>query len=473
MSQNSINTQLVVIGAGPGGYPAAFHAADLGIEVTLIDSREYPGGVCNYEGCIPSKALLHVSKLIDEADHAAAVGITYDKPDINIDSLRKWKNKVVSKLTAGLGQLSKFRKVNYIQGNAQFLNSNSLIVYKDDNEELTVNFSKAVIATGSSPANIPGIDVDNKLILDSTGALEMEEIPKKLLVIGGGYIGLELGTVYSTLGSEVTVVEMLGTLMTGADQDLVRVLRKRLDGKFKSILLNTRVDKIEIQKRKVSAQFKTDKDETIEQMFDKVLVSVGRKPNSRELGLDNTNVKVNDRGFIQINERRLTDDPNIYAIGDVAGDPMLAHKATYEGRIVAEIIAGQNVVYDPYAIPAVVYTDPEIAWCGITEDDAKEQGLSYTSTRFNWAASGRATTLDRNDGLTKLVIDKKTERILGMGIVGVGAGEMIAEGVLAIEMGTTAADLKLTIHPHPTLSETVMEAAELFYGPSTHMYKKK
>ncbi len=472
MSDNTINTELVVIGAGPGGYPAAFHAADLGIEVTLIDYREHPGGVCNYEGCIPSKALLHVSKLIDEADHASSLGITYNKPKIDIDALRNWKDGVVNKLTAGLGQLSKFRKVNYIQGQGQFIDSNNLVVYKNE-EELTVNFTKAVIATGSSPASIPGIEVDNKTILDSKGALEIEDVPKSLLVIGGGYIGLELGTVYQALGSEVVVVEMTDKLMTGADQDLVRVLKKRLSGKLGSILLKTRVEKIEKQKGKVKATFKTDKDEIIEQIFDKVLVSVGRKPNSQNIGLENTNVKVNSRGFIEINEQRQTDNPNIYAIGDVAGDPMLAHKATYEGKVVAEVIAGKNVIYDPHAIPAVVFTDPEIAWCGITEDEAKQQGLDYTSTRFNWTASGRATTLDRNDGLTKLIIDNKTERILGMGIVGAGAGEMIAEGVHAMEMGATAADLKLTIHPHPTLTETVMEAAELFYGPSTHMYKKK
>jgi dihydrolipoamide dehydrogenase len=473
LSEKNITTQLVVIGAGPGGYPAAFHAADLGTEVTLIDYREHPGGVCNYEGCIPSKALLHVSKLIDEADHASALGITYNKPEIDINSLRKWKDSVVNKLTAGLGQLSKFRKINYIQGRAEFINSNSLRVKTVDDEEKIVNFSKAVIATGSSPASIPGIEVDNKKILDSTGALEIEEIPKKLLVVGGGYIGLELGSVYQALGSEVTVVEMMNSLMTGVDQDLVRVLKKRLNNKFESIMLNTRVENIQDNKGKLKAQFKTDKDEIIEEEFDKVLVSVGRKPNSADLGLQNTKVKVNKRGFIEINDQRLTNDPDIYAIGDVAGDPMLAHKATYEGKIVAEIIAGKNVVYDPNAIPAVVFTDPEIAWCGITEDDAKQQGVDYTSTRFNWVASGRATTLDRNDGLTKLIIDNKTERILGMGIVGTGAGEMIAEGVLAVEMGTTATDLKLTIHPHPTLTETVMEAAEMFFGSSTHVFRKK
>ena len=472
MSDNNITTELVVIGAGPGGYPAAFHAADLGIEVTLVDYREYPGGVCNYEGCIPSKALLHISKMIDEADHASSLGITYNKPDIDLKRLRNWKNEVINKLTAGLGQLTKFRKINYIRGQAQFLDSSNLVVYKD-NEEITVNFKNAVIATGSSPATIPGIEIDNKTVLDSKGGLEIKDIPETLLVIGGGYIGLELGTVYQALGTEVTVVEMLGNLMTGADQDLVRVLKKRLSTKFKSILLKTKVNSIIKNKGKIKAQFKTDKDEIIEEIFGKVLVSVGRKPNSQNIGLENTNVKVNSGGFIEINEQRRTHDPDIYAIGDVAGDPMLAHKATYEGKIVAEVIAGKNVIYDPYAIPAVVFTDPEIAWCGVTEDEAKEQGLDYTATRFNWAASGRATTLDRNDGLTKLIIDNKTERILGMGIVGVGAGEMIAEGVHAMEMGTTASDLKLTIHPHPTLTETVMEAAELFYGPSTHMFKKK
>lgn len=472
MPEDTVTTELAVIGAGPGGYPAAFHAADLGVQVTLVDYRKYPGGVCNFEGCIPSKALLHVSKLIDEAEHASALGIIYKKPEIDLGALRTWKDNVVNKLTSGLGQLSKFRKINYIQGNAEFIDSNSLKIKLENNQEKVLSFSNAVIATGSSPASIPGIEIDNKKILDSTGALEIEEVPKKLLVIGGGYIGLELGTVYSTLGSEVTVVEMTDKLMPGVDQDLVKVLKKRLHKKFKSILLNTRLENVQNLKSKLKAKFKTENGELIEDIFDKILISVGRKPNSNNLAIENTQVKVNNRRFIQVNDKRLTDDPNIYAIGDVVGEPMLAHKATYEGKIVGEIIAGRNVVYNPNAIPAVVFTDPEIAWCGITEDQAKEKGLDYTSTRFNWVASGRATTLDRNDGLTKLIIDNNTERILGMGIVGTGAGEMIAEGVLAIEMGATAEDLKLTIHPHPTLTETVMESAEMFFGSSTHIFRK-
>jgi len=472
MSEENITTELVVLGAGPGGYPAAFMAADLGLEVTLIDVRDNPGGVCLYEGCIPSKALLHISKLLGETSHASVFGITYSEPSVDIVKLRTWKDGVVDKLTSGTGKLSRLRNIKYIKGYGKFKNSNTLLVHAD-NKETDINFKYAIIATGSSPSSIPGIEIDNDKILDSKGALDLHDIPARLLVIGGGYIGLEMGTVYASLGSEVTVVEMMDNLMPGVDKDFVKILAKKLNDIFKDILLGTKVDSIEQDNKVIKCTFINKEDDKTEHIFDKVLVSVGRSPNSSNIGLENTNVEITEKGFILVNENRQTTDPNIYAVGDVAGEPMLAHKATYEGKLTAEVISGKDVIYDPNAIPAVVFTDPEIAWCGISEDEAKNQGIDYTATRYNWSGSSRATTLGRNDGMTKLIVDNKTERILGVGIVGVGAGEMIAEGVLAMEMGATAADLKLTIHPHPTLTETMMESAELFYGPSTHMYKKK
>lgn len=469
MSNNK--TELAVIGAGPGGYPAAFRAADLGIEVTLIDAQPNPGGVCLYRGCIPSKALLHVAKIISEAEDASNLGVKFTKPKLDIKKIAAWKNDVIEKLTGGAGFLAKQRKVNYIQGKASFINSRTLKILRKDGNEETLSFNNCVIATGSVPATIPGIDVDNKKILNSKGGLELDEVPKKLLVIGGGYIGLEMGTVYAALGSKVTVVEMLDGLAMGADRDLVKVLRKRVEKIFDSILLNTKVVKVKNNKSGLKVKFQ-DKDVTREESFDKVLVSVGRKPNTQNLGLENTRVKLDEKGFIKVDNRRKTTDDNIYAIGDVAGDPMLAHKATHEGRVVAEIIKGHDVVYDPHAIPAVIFTDPEIAWCGITEEEAKEKNLDVKITKFPWGASGRAITLDRTDGLTKMIIDNETERILGVGIVGSGAGELISEGVLAVEMASVASDVSLSVHPHPTLTETFMEAAEMFHGSSTHVIRK-
>lgn len=469
----SIKTQLAVIGGGPGGYAAAFLAADLGMQVTLIDLEKNPGGVCLYRGCIPSKALLHVARLIHEAEEARKWGVEFGEPKIDINKLRDFKNGVVNKMTGGLGQLCKSRKVNYINGRAVFTNSNTLSVSKVDGTTEEVIFEKAILATGSVPAKVPGLSIDSPRVMDSTGALELNDVPKKLLVIGGGYIGLELSTVYAALGSKVTVVEMLPGILPGADRDLVAVLEKRVKATMENVFVETKV--VELKEVAAGIQVKLEGKSIVEpvQTFDKVLISVGRKPVTAGLGLENIKVKVNERGFVVVDKTLKTDDASIYAIGDIVGNPMLAHKAAAEGKVAVEAILGQKVAFEPNAIPAVVFTDPELAWTGLSETDARDKGIKVEVAKFPWAASGRATTLDRNDGMTKLVIEPETERILGVGIVGVGAGDMIAEGTLAIEMGAVVKDLELTIHPHPTLSETIMFAAELFYGHATDMYKPK
>jgi dihydrolipoamide dehydrogenase len=467
------NLHIAVIGAGPGGYAAAFLAADLGMTVTLIDPEINPGGVCLYRGCIPSKALLHVAKLIDESRHAKNWGIDYADPKIDLPRLRSWKEGVVKKLTAGLGVLSKQRKVEYIQGRAAFENSNTLRVSRASGSEDSLTFDRIVIATGSRPAIIPSLKLETSRMMDSTSALDLSEVPGTLLVIGGGYIGLELGTVYAALGSKVSVVEMLSGLLPGADRDLVLPLHKRMEKIFDSILLNITVGAVKEEPNGIRVTFDGPEVKEREKVFDKVLVSVGRKPNSEIPGLEKTQIKVGQRGFIQVNKQLQTDDPAIYAIGDVVGEPMLAHKAMHEGRTAAEAIAGHKVAFEPNAIPAVVFTDPEVAWCGLTETEAQKQNREVKITRFPWAASGRAMTIDRTEGMTKLIIDPQTERVLGVGIVGAGAGELIAEGVLAIEMGALAKDIALTIHPHPTLSETLMNSAEVFFGTSTDIYRPK
>jgi len=464
--------QLVVIGAGPGGYAAAFLAADLGMEVAIIEKEINPGGVCLYRGCIPSKAFLHVAKIMNEAKHAQAFGIEYSAPKIDINKLRDWKKSVVSKLTGGLGQLTRARKIKYFQGEASFINSNTLKVKKADGSFEEIGFKNAILATGSRPSVIPNLPKSPD-IWDSTTALELENIPENLLVVGGGYIGMELGTVYHELGSKVSVVEMTPGLLPGADRDLADVLYKRVKTLFSKIMLETKVVKMETNPNGITVTFADKDGKEFKEEYNKVLVSIGRRPNSENLGLENTKVKITPRGFVEVNDQRQTTDPNIYAIGDIAGDPMLAHKASHEGRVAVESIAGKRVAFEPQAIPAVVFTDPEISWCGLTEIDAAKAGREVIVTKFPWAASGRALTLDRTEGLTKLIIDPKTQRVLGMGIVGVGAGDMIAEGVVAIEMGAVAQDLKLSIHPHPTLSETIMEDAESFFGHSTHIYKPK
>ena len=464
---------IAVVGGGPGGYAAAFLAADLGMTVTLIDPEVNPGGVCLYRGCIPSKALLHVAKLIEESEQAKNWGIEFGAPKIDLGRLRSFKENVVKKLTGGLGILSKQRKVRYVQGHAAFENSTTLRITKNDGSTESLTFDRIILATGSRPAVVPTLKLDTPRMMDSTGALNLEDIPGSLLVVGGGYIGLELGSVYAALGTRVTVVEMLPGLLPGADRDLVLPLHKRLEKMFEAILLNTTVAAVKDEGNGIRATFKAQDGNAQEKVFDRVLVSVGRKPNSEIPGLEKTRVQVGERGFIQVNKQLQTEDPAIYAIGDVVGEPMLAHKASHEGRTAVEAIAGHKVAFEPNAIPAVVFTDPEVAWCGLTETQAQKENREVKVAKFPWAASGRAITLDRPEGMTKLVIDPQTERVMGVGIVGVGAGEMIAEGVLAIEMAALAKDIALTIHPHPTLSETVMQSAEVFFGTSTDLYRPK
>jgi dihydrolipoamide dehydrogenase len=462
---------LLVIGGGPGGYPAAFLAADLGVEVTLVELDANPGGVCLYRGCIPSKALLHVARVITEAREAQHWGLTYAEPKIDLDRMREWKNKVVSKLTGGLGVLTKKRKINFVQGRARFVSNTSVQVERKDGTSQTITFDHCILATGSRPV-VPGnMKLASDRVMDSTGALNIPDIPGSLLVVGGGYIGCELGSVYAALGTKVTVVEMLPTLLTGADRDLANVLSGVLEKKFHKIMLKTKVVEMKEKGDKIEVRFEGLHVENPIQEFDRVLVSVGRRPNTEDLGLENTRVQLDPKGFVKIDKQRRTAEPNIFAIGDVAGDPMLAHKASHEGRVAVEAILGHPSVFDPRAIPAVVFTDPEMAWCGLTELQAKQDGREVKIVSFPWAASGRATTLGRNEGLTKLVLDPHTEQVLGVGIVGVGAGEMIAEGVLAVEMAARADDLKMTIHAHPTLSETMMEAAEIFFGHGTHVHR--
>ena len=470
---DSQSLNIAVVGAGPGGYAAAFLAADLGMKVTLIDPEPNPGGVCLYRGCIPSKALLHVAKLIEESQQAKSWGIEFSQPTIDLARLRSWKESVVKKLTSGLGQLSKQRRVQYLQGRASFENPTTLRVSKLDGGEESQSFDRIILATGSRPAIIPALKLDSPRMMDSTGGLNLEDIPGTLLVVGGGYIGLELGSVYAALGTRVTVVEMLSGLLPGADRDLVLPLHKRLEKMFEAIWLNTTVASIKEEGNGIRATFEGPEVKERERVFDRVLASVGRKPNSEIPGLENTQVRVGSRGFIEVNKQLQTDDPSIYAIGDVVGEPMLAHKASHEGRVAVETIAGYKVAFEPNAIPAVVFTDPEVAWCGLTEMQAEKENREVKIAKFPWAASGRAITLDRPEGMTKLLIDPASERVLGVGIVGAGAGELIAEGVLAIEMGALASDVALSIHPHPTLSETVMESAEVFYGTSTHIYRPK
>ena len=467
------NLHIAVVGGGPGGYAAAFLAADLGMKVTLIDPETNPGGVCLYRGCIPSKALLHVAQLIEESEQAKNWGIDFAEPKIDLARLRSWKESVVKKLTGGLGQLSKQRSVQYIQGRAAFENSNTLRISKTDGADQTVSFDRIILATGSRPAIVPSLKLDSPRMMDSTGALNLEDVPGSLLVVGGGYIGLELGSVYAALGTRVTVVEMLPGLLPGADRDLVLPLHKRLDKLFETILLNTTVASVKGGSNGIHATFEGADVKERERVFDRVLVSVGRKPNSEIPGLENTQVQVGPKGFIQVNPQLQTSDPSIYAIGDVVGEPMLAHKASHQGRTAVEAIAGHKVAFEPNAIPAVVFTDPEVAWCGLTETQAQKENREIKVAKFPWAASGRAVTLDRPDGMTKLLIDPQSERVLGVGIVGAGAGELIAEGVLAMEMGALARDVALTIHPHPTLSETLMESAEVWFGTSTHVYRPK
>jgi dihydrolipoamide dehydrogenase len=441
------------------------------MKVTLIDNEKNPGGVCLYRGCIPSKALLHVAKVLDESKHAKDWGIEFGEAKVDLNKLRDYKNRVVEKLTSGTGQVSKLRKVNYIQGWASIVDPKTIKVKKADGEE-TVSVDYMILALGSLPTKIPSLSIDSPRVLDSTGALDLPEIPKSMLVIGGGYIGLELGSVYAALGTKVSVVEMTPGLLPGADRDLVRFLAQRVEKTFDKVMVSTKVTSMTASDKSVTVNFEGEgapKAAT----YDYVLVSIGRRPNAKIEGLDKTRVKVDAKGFIETDGQRRTAEPTVFAIGDVAGEPMLAHKASHEARVAVEAIEGQKTVFEPAAIPAVVFTDPEIAWAGLTEAEAEKQGRKVEVAKFPWPASGRAIAIDRVDGLTKLIIDPETERILGVGIAGAGAGELIAEGVVAIEMGATASDLKLSIHPHPTLTETLMEAAEVFFGQATHVYKPK
>ena len=469
---STLTTDLVVLGGGPGGYPAAFAAADHGMDVTLVNEESTPGGVCLHRGCIPSKALLHVAKLINETREAEQWGLTFSKPKLDLDKLRSFKNSVIGGLTGGIGQLAKARGVKLVQARGSFLDSNTLELKHADGSTGTLKFNKAIVATGSSPA-MPGFfNIGDERVMDSTGALALADVPKKLLVVGGGYIGLEMGSVYAALGSEVTVVEMLSGLLPGADRDLVRPLQKRLASQFKAIHLKTKVAKLTASKKGIVADLEGEGVES-PQTFDRVLISIGRRPNSRGCGLENTKVQIDDKGFIVIDKNQRTADPNLLAIGDIAGEPMLAHKATREAKVAVETLLGEPAEFDNVAIPAVVFTDPELAWAGITENEAKAEGREVNVVRFPWAASGRAQTLSRTEGLTKLITEPKTERVLGVGMVGPGAGEMIAEAVIAVEMGLVARDLADSIHAHPTLSETLMEAAEAVFGQATHSYRPK
>jgi dihydrolipoamide dehydrogenase len=465
------SVQVAVLGAGPGGYAAAFYAADLGMQVALIDEEKNPGGVCLYRGCIPSKALLHVAKVIDEAKHAGNWGVSFAEPTIDVNKLRSYKQGVVDKLTSGVGTVAKLRKVKFLQGRATLTGPTSLKV-AGANGETELRFEHLILATGSHPTRIPSLSLDSPRMMDSTSGLELPDVPKSLLVVGGGYIGLELGSVYATLGSKVSVVEMTPGLLPGADRDLVGVLEKRLKKLFSTIMLNTKVVKVVEDGAGIRVTFEGDVAEK-EHVFDRVLVAVGRRPNSNVPGLETTAVKVDAKGFIETDPQRRTAERSIFAIGDVAGEPMLAHKASHEARVAVEAIAGHKAVFEPQAIPAVVFTDPEIAWCGLTEAQAQAEGIAIEVAKFPWGALSRAITVDRPEGLTKLVLEPKTGRVLGVGIAGSGAGELIAEGALAIEMGATAEDMKLVIHPHPTLSESLMESAEVFFGQSTHVFKPK
>ncbi len=468
-----LSTQVVVLGSGPGGYTAAFRVADLGLKVVLIERYSTLGGVCLNVGCIPSKALLHTAKVITEAEETAAHGVSFGAPNIDLDALKNWKsNDVVAKLTGGLAQMAKQRGVTVAVGNGQFTSPNTIAVTAEDGTVTSISFENAIIAAGSQATKFPNAPVDSR-IMDSTGALKLDDIPKRLLVIGGGIIGLEMGTVYDALGSKVSVVEFMDGLITGCDRDLVRPLQKRMEKRFEAIMLSTKVAKMEAKKDGIHVSFEGEEAPKEIQIYDRVLVSIGRKPNGNNIGADKAGVNVDERGFIAVDKQMRTNVSHIFAIGDIVGQPMLAHKATHEGKVAAEVIAGHKVEFVASVIPSVAYTDPEIAWAGMTETDAKAKGIEIEKASFPWAASGRAISVNRTEGTTKLIFDKTTHRLIGAGIVGVNAGELLAEAVLAIEMGADAHDLGLSIHAHPTLSETICFAAEMKEGTITDLYIKK
>ncbi len=467
-TRGTVHAEVVVLGAGPGGYTAAFRAADLGKQVVLIERYSTLGGVCLNVGCIPSKALLHVAKVITETKEIEQQGIVFGKPKVAIDKLRIWKESVVGKLTKGLAALAKQRKVEIIQGTGKFVSPHMMEVDTADGIK-TVSFDHCIIAAGSTAARIPGFPYDDARMMDSTDALRLLDIPKRMLVIGGGIIGLEMATVYDALGSQISIVEQMDQLIPGADSDLVKPLYQHLLKRYETIYLSTKVSKIEVGKKGLNVFFEGDHAPE-PQLYDRILVAVGRRPNGKMIGAENANVQVNERGFIPVDMQMRTNIPHIFAIGDIAGEPMLAHKASYEGKLAAEVIAGHKVAFDARTIPSVAYTDPEIAWMGLTETEAKTQGIDYEKAAFPWAASGRAITMGREEGFTKLLLDKNSRQILGAGIVGVHAGELIAETVLALEMGVDARDISLTIHPHPTLSETIFFSAEIAESTITDLY---
>jgi dihydrolipoamide dehydrogenase len=474
---SDLQTQVVVLGSGPGGYTAAFRAADLGLKVVLIERYSTLGGVCLNVGCIPSKALLHTAKVITEAEETSHHGVSFSAPNIDLEQLRNWKaNDVVGKLTGGLAAMAKQRGVTVVNGLGKFTSPNQIAVTAADGKVTTVGFENAIIAAGSQAAKFPGV-VDDERIMDSTGALALADIPKRMLVIGGGIIGLEMGTVYDALGTKVSVVEFTDGLIQGCDRDLVRPLQKRMEKRFEAIMLNTKVASMEAKKDGIYVTFEgvngnTDAPKDL-QVYDRVLVSIGRRPNGKNIGAENAGVAVDDYGFIKVDKQMRTNVQHIFAIGDIVGQPMLAHKATHEGKVAAEVIAGHKVEFQAMVIPSVAYTDPEVAWAGMTETEAKAKGIEIEKASFPWAASGRAISVARTEGATKLIFDKATHRVIGAGIVGVNAGELLAEAVLAIEMGADAHDLGLTIHAHPTLSETVCFAAEMKEGTITDLYIKK
>ena len=471
-AKSDLDCDVAILGSGPGGYTAAFRAADLGQSVILIERYSTIGGVCLNVGCIPSKALLHTAKVITDAEDTGSHGVTFTKPEIDLEKLRDWKsNKVVKKLTMGLSQMAKQRGVQVIEGHGEFISSNQITVKLVDGSEKIIGFKSAIIAAGSQPTKIPDTPEDDR-IMDSTGALELKDIPKKLLIIGGGIIGLEMGTVYDAMGSDVSVVELTDGLIQGCDRDIVRPLYKRMEKRFENIWLGTKVLKLETKKEGILVHFEGE-NAPKELLFDRVLVAVGRKPNGNNIGAEKAGVDVDERGFIAANKQMKTNVDHIYAIGDIIGQPMLAHKATHEGKIAAEVIAGEKVEFQAMTIPSVAYTDPEIAWAGITEEEARDKNIKIEKAVFPWAASGRAIATNRTEGMTKLIFDKKTDRIIGAAIVGTNAGELIAETVLSIEMGADAHDIGLSIHAHPTLSESVAMAAEIKEGTITDLYIKK
>lgn len=471
MGEFTQETELLVIGGGPGGYAAAFRAADLGMEVTMVDMEPRPGGECLFRGCIPSKTLLHLADLIHDARGAKSMGIIFNEPKIDLDAIRAWKEKVIDTLADGLVTMSNRRGVQLVKGHAVFEGSDRVRLHDSDISH--VKFRHAILATGSKPSLLPGITIkEGGRVMDSTGALGLIDIPESLFIYGGGYIALEMGTVYASLGSRVSLAVRSDRLLRGADTDLAKPLIRRLEGMFESIHFNTTIASLKESKNKVDITLEGEVDKP-QQSFERVLIAVGRQPNTQDIGLETTNVKLDEKGFVAVDEQQRTSDERIFAIGDVAGGPLLAHKAIKEGKVAAEVLAGEPSAFDARAIPAVVYTDPQVAWCGLTEEEARKQNRPVRVERFPWKFSGRAITMDATDGLTKLVVDPETGRILGLGLAGRDVEGMIAEGVLAVEMGALAEDMGLTIHPHPTLSETLGEAAEIFLGSVTHILPKK